>query len=410
MIDKTFCIVPWYEVHINADGTYHSCGAQPNKISGTMDAQKYNVHNMSIDEWVLSQHQNITRHNKISGIYDALCGMCYHEESIGSVSKRIRENLKNNIHPLYFHKTFDKQYFNNFQAKINSYHISLGNECNLACKFCGPTASSKIAVAEIKAGNYTGPARMNWTENENTWRNVSDTICNTEDLKFVHLIGGETLLNPRFEDLVDKLIVNNKTDIYIGFTTNGTVFNRKLLEKLNCFRHVDIGVSIECLGTLNDYIRQGSNTQQVLDNIDLYLQYRRENHVYVTVRPVPSALSVHTLDDLYRWCIDRKLDVMTNMLTRPEFLQIKHLPNDVKQKLLTQFLNWSHSEPAPINSNPRDPNWYKQHIDNEILAVIQSLQQSNNPSMTKELYSKLQLWGWLDQPDIAKYFKTDFKA
>ena len=27
---KIFCIVPWVEVHINADGTYHTCGAQPN--------------------------------------------------------------------------------------------------------------------------------------------------------------------------------------------------------------------------------------------------------------------------------------------------------------------------------------------------------------------------------------------
>jgi sulfatase maturation enzyme AslB (radical SAM superfamily) len=410
MIDKIFCTVPWFEVHINADGTYHSCGAQPNRISGTPEAKKYNVHSMTIDEWVVGQHQEIARHNKLNGVSEPLCGMCYHEESIGSVSKRVRENLRSDIQPLRFYETFDKDYFQNLKPTINSYHISLGNECNLACRICGPTASSKIAVAEIKAGTYNGPARMNWTEDEAAWNHVVSTICNTPNLKFVHLIGGETLLNPKFENLIDQLLKANKTDIYLGFTTNGTIFNQSLMEKLNAFRHVDVGISIECMGTLNDLIRQGSNTQLVLDNIDLYLKHRKEGHVYVTVRPVPSALSVHTLDDLYKWCISRKLDVMTNILTRPDYLQISQLPTDIKENLIEQYNKWVHSDPAPINSNPRDPTWFKQHIDNEIKSIITALLQPNNPTLTEKLYQKLSLWGWLDQPDIAKYFKTNFKA
>ena len=410
MIDKIFCIVPWYEVHINADGTYHSCGAQPNKISGTAEAKKYNVHSMTIDEWVTGQHQEFARHNKLNGVSEPLCGMCYHEESIGSVSKRIRENHKSNIEPLQFYETFDKDYFQSLKPNINSYHISLGNECNLACRICGPTASSKIAVAEIKAGTYSGPARMNWTEDESAWNHVVSTICNTPDLKFVHLIGGETLLNPKFENLIDHLLKANKTDIYLGFTTNGTIFNQSLMEKLNAFRHVDVGISVECTGPLNDLIRQGSNTQLVLDNIDLYLKHRKQGHVYITVRPVPSALSVHTLDDLYKWCVSRKLDVMTNILTRPDFLQIAQLPLDVKEHLIRQYKKWDHSEPAPANSNPRDPTWFKQHIDNEIKSIIKALSQPNDPILTQKLYQKLSSWGWLDQPNIAKYFKTDFKA
>jgi len=410
MIDKIFCTVPWYEVHINADGTYHSCGAQPNKISGTAEAKKYNVHSMTIDEWVVSQHQTLARHGKLHGVSEPLCGMCYHEESIGSVSKRVRENLRSNIEPLQFYETFNKDYFQSLKPNINSYHISLGNECNLACRICGPTASSKIAVAEIKAGTYNGPARMNWTEDESAWNHVVSTICNTPDLKFVHLIGGETLLNPKLENLIDQLLEANKTDIYLGFTTNGTVFNQQLMEKLNSFRHVDVGISIECTGQLNDMIRQGSHTEEVLDNIDLYLKHRKEGHVYITVRPVPSALSIHKLDDLYKWCVSRKLDVMTNILTRPDYLQIAQLPPDVKERLIKQYSKWDYSELAPANSNPRDPTWFKQHIDNEIKSIITALSQPNDPTLTQKLYQKLSLWGWLDQPNIAKYFKTNFKA
>jgi hypothetical protein len=101
---------------------------------------------------------------------------------------------------------------------------------------------------------------------------------------------------------------------------------------------------------------------------------------------------------------------MTNILTRPDYLQIAQLPPDVKERLVKQYSKWDYSEPAPANSDPRDPTWFKQHIDNEIKSIITALSQPNDPSLTQKLYQKLSLWGWLDQPNIAKYFKTNFKA
>ena len=415
-MNKVFCNIPWVEVHINADGTYHTCGAQTNKISGTEAAELYNVHSMTIPAWINSEHQRRARINKLSEVPESLCAMCYHEEALGSSSKRIKENLKSNINVVNFDLTYkhspDRPLFD--YSAVNkgmtdfvrptSYHISLGNECNLACRMCGPTASSKIAVAEIKAGTYKGPARMNWTEDETAWNHVVDYICTTENLKFVHLIGGEPLLNPKFEDLIDRLLLAKKTDIYLGFTTNGTVFNHNLMTKLQAFRHVDVGVSVECMGELNDLVRQGSSTQTVLDNIDTYLKYRREAHVYVTLRAVPSALTVHNLDDLYRWCIERKLDVMTNILVEPEYQQISQLPKLIKERLIKQYSTWEYSDPAPLDSNPRDPNWYKQHIDNEIMAIIKALEQEPQNNLTEELYEKLELWGWFDRPNIRNYF------
>jgi MoaA/NifB/PqqE/SkfB family radical SAM enzyme len=418
-VNKIFCNVPWKEVHINADGTYHTCGAQPSHqripISKPFDLN-HNVHSMTIPEWINSEYQQQARLNKLNGTYEPRCSMCHNEEEVGSSSKRIKENLKSKIDNNNFVETYnispDKIYFDYSKdnkgmsniLKPESYHISLGNECNYACKMCVPWASSRLAVEGIANGTYFGPARQNWTEDESAWNQVTDYICDTDNLKFVHLIGGEPLLNPKFENLIDKLLVAGKTDIYLGFTTNGSIVDTALIEKLNAFRHVDIGVSIEGTGLLNDYIRKGTNTKEVLDNIDVYLKYRKEAHVYVTIRPVPSALSVHTLDDLYKWCIERRLDVMTNILVRPEHLQIKHLPIDVKFKLLEKYQQWEYSIPIPGTSDPRDPNRFREHIDSEIRAVINLLKQNGDPEQTKKLYSTIEQWGWLAVPDLKKYF------
>jgi sulfatase maturation enzyme AslB (radical SAM superfamily) len=263
-----------------------------------------------------------------------------------------------------------------------------------------------LAVEALKNGTWLGPAKLNWTDDNAAWDHVTDYMCSTENLKFVHVIGGEPLMNPRFEQLIDKLLAYGRTDIYLGYTTNGSRVNLDLIKKLNAFRHVDIGISIECTGALNDAIRKGTRTNEVLNNIETYLQYKREAHVYITVRPVPSALSVHTLDDLYRWCADRKIDVMTNILSRPEHLQIRQLPQGIKDRLLKKYQQWKFSEPLPGISHLRDPNRFQEHIDEEIRAVQYWLQQPADADQTQKLYDQIKAWGWLDQPELAKFFEA----
>jgi MoaA/NifB/PqqE/SkfB family radical SAM enzyme len=419
LLDKHFCTVPWSEVHINADGTYHTCGAQPNTISNTEHAKQYNVFNMPINEWINSQWQQQSRQQMLSGQSTSLCNLCYHEESVGGSSKRQRE--------LHKHGIDDRDFFNSvttsriashleFSKKTNgasdwarptSYHLSLGNECNLACKMCNPHASSKIAAQLIRENKWSGPARVNWTLDDTAWEHVVQYIIDTENLEFLHVIGGEPLMNPRFMELIKRLRTAGRTNIYMGFTTNGLLYYEDLLENLSDFRHVDIGISIETFGPLNDLVRSGTSTDRVLLNIEKYLTYQKEGQFYVTARPTPSALTIHNIDELFRWCIDQKLDVMTNILSDPKHLQIRHLPHDIKQRLLEKFSLWKPIKPWPLPSNPRDPNRYNEHIDQEMAAIITALQLPNDPDQTKMLYSELSRWGWLTNHQVAKYFATD---
>lgn len=398
-MNKIYCTVPWTEVHINADGTYHTCGAQPNTVTGTDFGAEHNVFNMTVAEWMNSAYQSQARKDKLAGVSSNLCNMCYNEEAVGKSSKRERELHKYPVIPLEYQQS-------NIVNAPTSYHISFGNECNLSCVMCGPWFSSRIAAEEKRKGNWTLPVKLNWTLDEAAWSMVVNSICDTVNLQAVHVIGGEPLINDRFERLVDQLILSGRTDIYLGFTTNGTVFNHSLLEKLNVFRHVDIGVSIETAGLLNDYIREGSDTQQVLKNIELYLKHRKQGHVYVTLRVVPSALSVHTIDELFLWCIDHQLDIMSNLLVRPNFMAINNLPDDVKEKLLQKFSTWQYSTVDITGTNPRDPNYFREHIDNELRAIIKMLIKPGDPELTKQLYNFLVSKEWLKNQEIQKLFAT----
>ena len=390
-LEKVFCTVPWYEIHINADGTYHTCGSQPNTISGTPDAEIFNIDNMPIEEYFNDRKMCNVRIAKLDGVPEPLCELCYGEEDSNNYSKRQRELLKSvifagkNFQRSYEQSPFAKHaaYTKENQGKTNitpiSYHVSLGNECNLACKMCDLKSSSKIAANLKSQGLYHGPVKINWTNNEKAWTSFLSTLKNTKNLKALHVIGGEPFIMPRFVELVNWFIDNNITDIYFGTTTNGTVFNKKLLDTLSKFTHLDLGISIETPSELNDKIRVGNfKVDTILENIKKIKEYRSDNF-FITLRTVPSLLSVAEYDKMIDYSIEIDLPIMSNMLSNPEYLRIGNLAPDIKKTLYNKFTDWiakfdeKYSIKSDIMFNDRDPTQILHTSRKEMMSIINSL-------------------------------------
>ena len=114
-------------------------------------------------------------------------------------------------------------------------------------------------------------------------------------------MGGETLLTPRFSDLVDFVLKHDRTDLCFSFVTNGTVFKPDLMQKLQQFRRVGIEVSIETVDARNAYQRQGTDTAQVLANLDKYSAWCNGSNITLTVRPAISLLTVGSFPGLLRY-------------------------------------------------------------------------------------------------------------
>ena len=393
-----YCPVPWYEVHINADGTYHTCGAQANAVSNTEFGKTHNVFCMTIDEWQQSQHQRCARQDKLLGTEVPECVMCYTEDRLQKSSKRARELQKFVALPKEYQQ-------NDFVRKPISYHVSIGNECNYACKMCQPMASSKVAVEWKQQALYSGETYVNWTKDPAAWTRVTNHMLTNPYFKFLHILGGEPFIVPKFEELIDILLENGLQDLkYLGLTTNGSVVNTRILDKLKQFRYVDIGISIETADVLNNYIRKGSKIDQLLANIEQFLSYREQGKFVITIRTVPSALSVHTIDELFTWCIDHKVDIMSNTLVSPEHLQIRQLPSEVKAKLREKFAYWQYSDKSLVGIKDRDELFYREHIDNELRAILRQLELPNDAAKTEQLYDQLGRWGWLDDAEIRQHF------
>lgn len=340
-----FCNTPWYGLQIYWDGGLGICCQESHRLHS--DSIQYNVANMSIAEWFNSEPVRNFRQRILGSSRLSECTRCYHDEDNGAISRRYGSNQKSVI---FTRTAFDESFkqsphnkhFNSDGTTVThpvDIHIDLGNYCNLACKMCIPEASSTIAAQLVKWGNKSAAQYIgqDWTRNQEVWENVLAQLTAIPKLTNIHFMGGETLITTRFEDFVDYMIAHKRFDLNFSFVTNGTTFNERLMEKLKLFRRVGIEVSIETITDHNSYVRQGTDTNNVLANIDRYLEYCNGTNLTVTVRPTISALTIGKYHTLLRFCLEKNILNKSLVATTPAYLTVSVLPADIRQSYVAEY-------------------------------------------------------------------------
>ena len=411
MPDKNiFCNAPWYELQIYWDGSLGFCCQESHKMYPDNLSSKYNVKNMTIQQWMDSEPMRAARMAMFGDKKNSFCQRCYNEESLSDTSRRLRCNQKSVI---FTRTAFEESYlqspgyekFESTRSANGAYdgmpidlHIDLGNYCNLTCKMCNPQASSSIAVQHLKwdiksAQQYVG---SDWTRDQSTWDRVIDELAGISGLRNVHFMGGETLITKRFEDFVDSMLARGRTDLNFSFVTNGTTFNEALIKKLLKFRRIGIEVSIETLTDHNAYQRQGTDTNEVLKNIDRYLQYCDNDRVTLTVRPAISLLTIGNYHTLLKYCLDKSLVVKSLICYTPRYYDIAILPQEVKDlyiKRYQDFLTSNNLEEIDSSGdfNESDPNQLYRIVKTQVLQCINAL-KSPRPEDADRLLEEMVYW------------------
>lgn len=400
-----FCNIPWYELHINHDGSYDLCGCMSSLITQTDAAKEWNIQNYPVEDYWQSRRLRDERLSKMSDVPNPACGVCQYQDSIGNHSKRIKENLKSVI---FYDKNFYKSYeqsphraafeysLNNDGATVTqpaSYHLSLGNECDLSCIMCSPNASFKLAQDYKVLGWAQDARRLNWTDNAEVWDDFCATIVQAP-LISLHIIGGEPTVNRRLVQLLDLFISNNKTDFSFSFTTNCMHNIDHLWDRLSKFKRIEIGLSTETVTKSNDYVRYGGNIDRILNNIQDFKAKAPPNVDFV-VRTVPTLLTIHEYPQLIDWCLDNNLLLNSYFAVDPLWQQIKLLPDTIKTSLQLEFQQQLERYRALANNrtksltNFRNKEYVLENLIKEIEAAIHSLALGNqDPDLVQECVLK----------------------
>jgi sulfatase maturation enzyme AslB (radical SAM superfamily) len=319
------------------------------------------------------------------GIQHPNCSACWNEESAGRASRRTINNK------LFADMIVDP-------AKPQLVDLKPGNTCNLACRTCWPEVSSKWYrdYWETEAHQWEPDYKKyldSWKrirtsydqDNLQLWSDLQSWLTNVE---YYDIYGAEPmLLDNVFVILKQSVDSGRAAQQSLHINTNGTVWNQEYIDILKQFKNVVIDVSIDGIGDHYDYIRYGETWSTVEQNLDRYQELVQDNpnirmHVCVTV----CILNVLHAAELQGYFGDRGLTAFFNMVHHPQHLNVRALPDQIKQQVRNKLMA----------SNP----------NSQIISVLDFMDMplANQPQLWNKFLESTKKLDLLRQQDLAETF------
>lgn len=356
----SFCVNPWYWLRINAQGEISYCARSTDYVSQSTGsfAKDFAQHSMMLD----------ARRNLLNGKFPQGCNRCITEEKLGGAFRK-KQNFIAAIHPDWFDQSLTQSPVYNRLTKHNinphAVFVMFSNQCNLACRMCLPRTSSNLASI-YNQHNYTTqfsldtqtvgqyaqlqqPKVHSWSDDPVRWTEFLTFVTNNRDLEILQINGGEPFVQLQFHQLIDHMLHQQRQNLKIIVTTNGTIVDTVLLKKLQKFDACFIDVSIESLADTNNYIRTGSTYNTILNNLTQLIKFSTDNLKF-GVHLTPQIYSVETLDTLLDFCVLHNIEVIANQVHVHQCLQISVLPPEIK-KNLHQRLSKKYKNTDGMNSS-----------------------------------------------------------
>ena len=334
----TFCVMPHMGMAIQNDGDICVCNI--NAESFQFDNKLKTIDQMTIDEAWDSPTRKTIADKLDAGIKNPGCKNCWDAEAAGKSSARQQLN----------------QLFGDLEPSATQPRILIlkpGNTCNAACRMCYPETSSSW---------YKDAYELHKAKNPNTKFNdyikKFETIKNSfnpdspnmwpvlkqwyENLAFFDIYGGEPFLIPGLWQSLQYAIDNDYAkNIDLRISTNGSIYNEKLLTMLSQFKSTDIGVSIDSHNkTEFEYIRYKLNFEEVIDNcLKIQTFVKQYPNMTFRVNCTITVVNVWHIDEIYQNLnniFKTKISV-TNLVYAPDHYDIRHFPKQIKKMLIEKL-------------------------------------------------------------------------
>jgi organic radical activating enzyme len=226
--------------------------------------------------------------------------------------------------------------FSGKEDSLEAIDIAISNECNLTCKMCSNRHSSKWAsihatnpIPELSFPNI--PINPTKIRIEDLFKDVDLSI-----LTQVKYLGGEPFITSDLYKLLEFLESKNIChQVRFKTTTNLTYFPKKFIEKLKKFKELELGLSVDGVGELCNFIRTGSDWSTVSSVLDQWMDVKKE---FFKLKPylhhTSQAYNLHQFNEVKNFAESRNLYFHFSVLHEPGYLSYSALPKEYIQELI----------------------------------------------------------------------------
>jgi organic radical activating enzyme len=374
-LSPSFCGAKWYNATIwLGSGQSTSCHHPPAHSISLRDlaTNPKALHNTKVKKLDREQMQ---RGERPPG-----CEYCWKIEDMdrNAVSDRV---YKSKIYPIQALKEAYETPVDQ-DVDLRTLEIAFDRTCQFACSYCNPAFSSTWVKDIRNNGPYMGlvsDGRNHFTHEHSgsqlyrfgetnpyvdaffAWWE-SDLHRTLQELR---ITGGEPLMSGHTWKLIDWFKQNQgKSTTKLAINSNLGFSNEKLQEFIEAVRplpHVELYTSMEAVGSQAEYIRDGLDYQQWLDNMHTLLQSNtvKAVHVMCTI----NALCLTTLPDLLDQLVELKrsygrerVNFTLNILRFPSFQSALVLPDELRNKFRDDLDQW-------LKTNMHDPLLHEHEVN-----------------------------------------------
>lgn len=359
---ETFCVAPWVSTHLSTFGKVIPCCLyKQERVFGELksDASIEESYNSDVAKEVRRQLWNGEKINE--------CQICWYREEV-SKDKSIVDSYRYNLWN-HFGKDIDaiientNDDFSLKEVKFKMMDLRFDNKCNLKCRICNPGFSSSLykEYKDLGFGNFVDYGQpYSQSVSDNDYEFIKSQLGNVEVLFFA---GGEPLTQDKHYEILQHCIDKGYAkNINVWVTTNFTKLFYKsynIIEMWKQFKSVEITASIDGFEERGEYLRKGSKWEQIVENRKTLL--REMPNVFFSIVPTINLMNSYTIIDLYKNWIESEYiwpgKMHVNLLTHPEHMQIKNLPENHKEILRIKYdeiIQWIKSKSFNNNEGQRD--------------------------------------------------------
>ena len=351
---NTYCSKSWTDVNVDFSSEFvkNCCKAQPIKFVPNLDKSFFEF----------SPDLLKRKRDSLNGIKNDNCLFCWNEEG-----KRVTYRDVHNSWASEFVEKNRDDLLSGKKSFANYIEVKFSNTCDMACIYCGPAFSSKIAIEEnirVKsvplAGefeafkDFSDPLIKNAVELKR--EKYPGKLWDTAQLRFVFL-GGEPTLIDQFYEFINHItervryhspdndwkskMRNIRLEIVTNCNTTPSLMKKffKMVDETNF--EWTIGISNESYGEDAELIRHGLNWERFQGNFRQYLSASKKIDS-INLAPTLNIFSLKTFHFYMNWVHDqfnRQLELTGwcpaftwhgNFVSDP-VLDIKVLPTEYKK-------------------------------------------------------------------------------
>jgi sulfatase maturation enzyme AslB (radical SAM superfamily) len=292
-----------------------------------------------------SEYSQYLRQQLTNGVQLPECSACWQKEQHRihslrqSTNDTVTNNRGNDLDNTWV-KLFVKKHPDADGYRIMSADVKLSNVCNFSCIMCNPSASSKIydrwnndidnkfvKQQLTVTPDYFETIKQNY-QTQRGYQHLIDLL--SHPITNLKLLGGEPLLDKALFQILDSQADSKKSQIHLHFVTNGSLSLLDAVKRLKGYKSVSFSVSLEGVGSIQDYARTGSNWSIVEKNI---LDAHNKG-IQLFIHHTFQAVTILKLPELLNWCSKNQIPISFGMLDNPDYLSVSVLPASIRNTVI----------------------------------------------------------------------------